>query len=462
MTSNPYGDNELFRGLKPSTVSDDALKATNPMAQKALLESSNNFKISPGSVSKIKVKPVSTIVTKKSLFDGLEEYDASLDESFTIKTNAKRLIIKPRSSVGLNRTNDESLVKTRESFKSFEKENDAPETFQNQISLLQPSESDSDRRVSWLRTAPSQTIRGRPNLREASADTTMNQLIQVSNKESDALQNKDDQSANVSLLNETFHSNDDIHNETDISIVAGPYEPHPTGIVLRRSGYYTIPSLDDLLDYMDIAGHCKVPNFTIGRRGYGNVYFDEEIDVAGLNLDEICHFRNKEIILYQDDDNKPPVGEGLNRKAQVTLDQIWPHDKTTHDPIKDVARLEAMGYEAKLRRICEKRKTKFLEYRPETGSCVFKVDHFSKYTLDDSDDEGAEGEPRTDPKKAKIIPPVVQNGKKTDFPKDKGDKTIDPSSESFLRMKQQETSFILGPHMGQRGFLQQCKTKINI
>lgn len=457
MTGNPYGDNELFKGLKPSPMPNEAFKPTNPLAQKALLESSSNFKISPNaSVSKIKVKPVTAVASKKSLFDGLEEYDASLEESFTIKTSAKRLIIKPRTPMDANKSMNDSLLRsTRDDSKVIEKEN-VPETFQNQIPTTpfvdNNPDRDSDRRVSWLRTAP-QNIRARPNIRDNAADTTINQLIQTSssNKDAETIKDKLDTSVmNASMLNETFNSNaDDTQNEADISIYTGPIEPHPTGIVLRRMGYYTIPSLDELIEYMDEEGRCKVPNFTIGRRGYGNVYFDEEIDVAGLNLDEICHFRNKEIILYQDDDNKPPVGEGLNRRAQVTLDQIWPMDKTTHEPIKDPLRLESMGYESKLRRICEKRNTKFLEYRPETGSCVFKVEHFSKYTLDDSDDEGNEVEPRTDPKKARITP-LPQNMKKVLSDKEK--MTADIQNENLQRMKQQDATFVLGTHMGQRGF----------
>lgn len=65
------------------------------------------------------------------------------------------------------------------------------------------------------------------------------------------------------------------------------WEPHPTGITLRRLDYYTIPTLDDLVSLLGDDGSCIVDNFCIGRYGYGNLYFDETMDIAGLNLDEI-------------------------------------------------------------------------------------------------------------------------------------------------------------------------------
>lgn len=61
--------------------------------------------------------------------------------------------------------------------------------------------------------------------------------------------------------------------------------------------YYTIPSLDDLVNLVADDGSCVVDNFCIGRYGYGNLYFDETMDVAGLNIDEIGTFYLKIIIL---------------------------------------------------------------------------------------------------------------------------------------------------------------------
>ena len=65
------------------------------------------------------------------------------------------------------------------------------------------------------------------------------------------------------------------------------------------------------------SGSCLVENFTVGRTGYGNIFFPGVTNVAGLNLDEIVFIRHKEVIVYPDDGKKPRLGEGLNRRAQV-------------------------------------------------------------------------------------------------------------------------------------------------
>ena len=157
----------------------------------------------------------------------------------------------------------------------------------------------------------------------------------------------------------------------------------------------------------DVDGNCNVENFTIGRTGYGNIFFLGVINIKNMNFDDIVYFRRKEVIVYPEDDRKPPLGEGLNRRAQVTLDKVWPVDKTKQEPIKSPEKLNQLNYEEKLQKACIKLGARFIEYRPETGSWVFRVDHFSKYGLDDSDEED---DPtsilgRKDVKKLKMVTP---------------------------------------------------------
>jgi nuclear pore complex protein Nup98-Nup96 len=84
-------------------------------------------------------------------------------------------------------------------------------------------------------------------------------------------------------------------------------------------------------------------------------------------------FRRKEITIYPDDENKPPMGEGLNKRAQVTLDAVWPMDKTTRLPIKSPTQLRELAYQDRLERASAKIGAKFCDYLPETGSWVFEV-----------------------------------------------------------------------------------------
>lgn len=67
IATSPYGDNPIFKDLKPlGSLSEDALKPTNPAAQKAILEASrNHYKISPKvNGNGIKLKPVSSTISK--------------------------------------------------------------------------------------------------------------------------------------------------------------------------------------------------------------------------------------------------------------------------------------------------------------------------------------------------------------------------------------------------------------
>lgn len=113
--------------------------------------------------------------------------------------------------------------------------------------------------------------------------------------------------------------------------------------------------------------------------GYGKVYFPDKVDVSNLNLDEIVHIRYREVTLYPDESKKPPVGQGLNRRAIVTFDSVYPfmHGRSVKEP--DDTLLSC--FTEQLLEVCEEKDMKFLEYRVATGSFVFEVKHFSGYTL---------------------------------------------------------------------------------
>lgn len=69
----------------------------------------------------------------------------------------------------------------------------------------------------------------------------------------------------------------------------------------------------------------------------------------------------------------PDVDLCFRRRAEVTLDGVWPNDKTTCTQIRSPERLSDMNYEGRLEKASRKQGARFLEYRPETGSWVFEV-----------------------------------------------------------------------------------------
>jgi len=66
-----------------------------------------------------------------------------------------------------------------------------------------------------------------------------------------------------------------------------PPPPHPAGIVLSRPGYYTIPPFEALAELVDDEGNCYVEDFTIGREGYGSIFFPGITNITDMNFDEI-------------------------------------------------------------------------------------------------------------------------------------------------------------------------------
>ncbi|KAM9781649.1 nuclear pore complex protein Nup98-Nup96 isoform X2 [Syngnathus typhle] len=388
---SPYGDSPLFRNpLSDPKKKEERLKPTNPTAQKALT-TPTHYKLTPRPATRVRPKALTSSGGSKSqLFDGLDDDEPSLaNGAFVPRKSIKKLVLKNLNSsqysspVGKDADDLTSLSAYPLNGHS-QTEDDEP----------RPAPAGDDLEVTHFYVnpiaKPVPQARTPCVLQDTICELNMHKAIRNGLELSS-------ENASTSPGEESLREVRD-----DVTLETNP-PPHPAGIVLRRAGYYTIPSMDELADMVDDdGGDCVVENFTIGRKGYGSIFFPGVVNVTGLDLDQIVHFRRKEVIVYPDDRNKPAEGEGLNRRAEVTLDGVWPNDKTSCTQIRSPERLADMNYEGRLEKAARKQGARFLEYRPETGSWVFEVAHFSKYGLQESDEDD-DVPLQTDPKKQKVM-----------------------------------------------------------
>ncbi|KAK9275856.1 hypothetical protein L1049_023129 [Liquidambar formosana] len=156
---------------------------------------------------------------------------------------------------------------------------------------------------------------------------------------------------------------------------------------LRRTDYYTEPRIQELAAKERAeSGFCRrVKDFVVGRHGYGSIRFMGETDVRCLDLESLIQFNNREVIVYMDDSKKPPVGQGLNKPAEVTLLNIKCFDKKTGRQYTEGPKIEK--YKEMLRRKAEDQGAEFVSYDAIKGEWKFRVSHFSKYKLGDEEDD---------------------------------------------------------------------------
>ncbi|XP_021900313.1 nuclear pore complex protein NUP98A isoform X2 [Carica papaya] len=159
---------------------------------------------------------------------------------------------------------------------------------------------------------------------------------------------------------------------------------------LRRSDYYTEPKIQELAAKERAEpGFCRrVSDFVVGRHGYGSIKFTGDTDVRRLDLESLVQFNNREVIVYMDDSKKPPVGQGLNKPAEVTLLNIKCFDKKTGQQYTEGPKVEK--YKEMLKRKAEEQGAEYVSYDPIKGEWKFRVKHFSKYKVDDDGDDSDE------------------------------------------------------------------------
>ncbi|WVQ98527.1 hypothetical protein IAU59_005653 [Kwoniella sp. CBS 9459] len=161
----------------------------------------------------------------------------------------------------------------------------------------------------------------------------------------------------------------------------------------KKGEYWCKPKMEKLrqLSRQELS---ELHNFTAGRRGYGEVTFLEPVDLTLAPLDDLLDtiivFDQSELSVYPDDYSaKAPQGQGLNVPARITLENVFSHDKATKEPVRDPS---DPRYTRFLKRVKNIPNTEFVGYTDD-GTWTFKVEHFSRYGIDESDEEEAESAP---------------------------------------------------------------------
>jgi Nucleoporin autopeptidase len=167
---------------------------------------------------------------------------------------------------------------------------------------------------------------------------------------------------NGSIFRKESESKDDDHLPTTPARVQKVVAPKDE---VADGGYYTSPPMNV------IAATASVPDFIVGRKGYGRISFKSPVDITDVvslsMLREIIEIERGRVTVYPDESKKPSVGTGLNVPAEVTLENVR--------PLPD---FEGDEYIEELLR--ETSDTTFVSYNLETGVWVFTVEHFSSYS----------------------------------------------------------------------------------
>jgi nuclear pore complex protein Nup98-Nup96 len=166
---------------------------------------------------------------------------------------------------------------------------------------------------------------------------------------------------------------------------------------LKHGEYWARPPIAELQSY-GFAQLQNLESLTVGRIDYGEVTFLSKVDVTSIKAISdipggIVLFNERECIVYPDEEIKPPVGEGLNVPAKITLLGCWALDKATREPVKDV---EAPRYKQHLKKLKSMKDTEFLSFDNEKGTWVFKVPHFTRYGIDDEEMEESDADANAD------------------------------------------------------------------
>ena len=148
--------------------------------------------------------------------------------------------------------------------------------------------------------------------------------------------------------------------------------------VLTKPHYTISPNLANFNE----ADLASMNDFTVSHDVHGSISWEGSVDVRGVNIDDSVIITAKEAAVYGREEElgtKPPLGTKLNRPAIIILNNIFPKEGT--DPEK---------YKVKITKSTHKMGAKMINYDVDNGVWKFRIEHFSRYGLDDDDDSEEE------------------------------------------------------------------------
>ncbi|KAF8866856.1 hypothetical protein BDZ45DRAFT_667523 [Acephala macrosclerotiorum] len=176
-------------------------------------------------------------------------------------------------------------------------------------------------------------------------------------------------------------------NEEEPAPAVQPPSTRPVSQDDQEPGEYWMSPTRAEIERMSRQEKSKVTDFTVGRKGVGQVRFNVDVDLTKINIDDIMgnivQLNIRSATVYSNPAKKPPVGQGLNVPAIISLENSWPRKRDTKTPASD----KGIRFKKHVERLKRVPDTHFIDYESDTGVWIFSVEHFTTYGFPEDDDE---------------------------------------------------------------------------
>ena len=169
-----------------------------------------------------------------------------------------------------------------------------------------------------------------------------------------------------------------------------PTQGPPKRPKLSEGEYWVKPSIQELKK-MSPSQLKSISGFQAGREGYGYVDFKEPVDLMYNNLNAnleqlvngtIIKVSTRSVTIY---DDSPPMGCGLNVPARVYMHNSYPRGWNKDRVRKhNMSAMRVQKQRDLLQRVPD---TRFIDWKPENGTWIFEVDHWTTYGFEEDDED---------------------------------------------------------------------------